>query len=191
METKARVVVPLAEGFEETETVAIVDVLRRAGVAAVLAGLQPGPVRGAHGIALVTDTELDGVAAGDLDGIVLPGGMPGTRHLAADGRVRALVRELDGAGKLVAAICAAPLVLSAAGVLEGREATSHPSVRGELTGARYVDGPRVVEAGNVITSRGPGTALEFALALVERLAGADEAERLAEAMLVLRPAGAR
>ena len=191
MEANVRVVMPLAEGFEETEAVAVCDVLRRAGVEVVLAGLADGPVRGSHGIVLGTDATIDRVEAAALEGIVLPGGMPGTRHLAADERVLRLVRDLDGAGKLVAAICAAPLVLAAAGVLEGRRATSHPSVRSELEGVRYVDGPRVVEDGNVVTSRGPGTALEFGLALVERLAGPESAERLAEAMLVLRPAGAR
>ncbi len=178
-----QILVPLAEGFEEIEAVTIVDVLRRAGLPVVVAGLAQGPCRGAHGIVVDTDCALADVDARALRTIVLPGGMPGTQHLLEDERVLALVRTLHASRRPVAAICAAPMVLAAAGVLEGRDATSHPSVRNRLGGARVVERPRVVRDGLVTTSQGPGTALEFALALVEELAGAAKAESLASAML--------
>jgi 4-methyl-5(b-hydroxyethyl)-thiazole monophosphate biosynthesis len=177
------VLVPLAPGFEEIEAVTIIDVLRRAGVDVCVAGLGPGPVRGAHGIELGTDCLLDAVDPATLAMLVLPGGIPGTTNLRADARVLALVRALESSGRTVAAICAAPTVLSAAGVLAGREATSHPSVRAQLTGAT-VRTERVVCSGPVVTSQGVGTALDFALALVRELCGADRAAELRAALLV-------
>jgi 4-methyl-5(b-hydroxyethyl)-thiazole monophosphate biosynthesis len=182
------VLVPLAEGFEEVEAVAIIDVLRRAGVAVKVAGLTGRTVTGSHGIALQTDCTLDEIDSGSLAMIVLPGGQPGTNNLERDPRVIALVRELEGSGRRVGAICAAPKVLAAAGILEGRAATSHPGVRKELRGARVLDEPRVVRAGKVITSQGPGTALEFALAIVADLCGEAQARDLAGKMLVEAPA---
>jgi 4-methyl-5(b-hydroxyethyl)-thiazole monophosphate biosynthesis len=180
----ARVLVPLAPGFEEIEAVAIVDVLRRAGVSVTLAGLAPGPVRGSHGIVLATDAELSSVASETFDMVVLPGGMPGTTNLAEDQRVLACVRDQHASGRTVAAVCAAPLVLAAAGIVSGVRVTAHPSVRAKLGDAVVVAQPRVVKSGRVITSQGPGTALEFALALVAELVGAERASELARAMLV-------
>src|SRR5262245_17725832 len=119
---RGSVLVPLAEGFEEIEAVVIVDVLRRAGVDVLVAGLSAGSVRGAHGITLATDVALDAVDPARLAMVVLPGGMPGTKNLLRDARVLALVRALESSGRTVAAICAAPTVLAAAGVLEGRRA---------------------------------------------------------------------
>jgi 4-methyl-5(b-hydroxyethyl)-thiazole monophosphate biosynthesis len=177
------VLVPLAEGFEEIEAVTVVDVLRRAGLTVRMAGLRPGPVTGSHGLTLQPDCTLDHVDPAELALVVLPGGQPGTDNLRRDERVLALVRELAAAGRGVAAICAAPLVLAAAGVLEGREATSHPGVRAGLRGARVLAEPRVVRSGNVWTSQGPGTALEFSLALVAELCGEARARELAAAML--------
>jgi len=177
------VLVPLAPGFEEIEAVTIVDVLRRAEIEVRVAGLAPGPVRGAHGIELATDCTLAEVDPAELAMLVLPGGMPGTTNLRADPRVLALVRALESTGRTVAAICAAPTVLAAAGVLEGREATSHPSVRAQLAGASVLAQPRVVRSGPVVTSQGVGTALDFALALVEELRGAERARALRAAML--------
>ena len=180
------ILVPLAEGFEELEAVAIVDVLRRAGVEVIVAGLAPGPVRGAHGLTLETDAELDEVDADAITGIVLPGGMPGTTNLAADPRVLALLRATHADGRTTAAICAAPLVLAAAGVESGHDVTSHPSVRTKLGTATVLDAPRVVRSRHVTTSQGPGTALEFALDLVEQLVGPQQAAELSAAMLVRR-----
>ena len=183
------ILVLLAEGFEEIEAVTVIDVLRRAEIPVLVVGLVPGPVRGAHGITVETDGALGDVDAASLGGIVLPGGMPGTTHLAEDERVLALIRALHGAGKGVAAICAAPLVLAKAGVLGEGPATSHPSVRDRLGEARVVDEPRVVRAGPILTSQGPGTSLEFALALVEEWRGPEKAAEMAAAMLVRRDGG--
>ncbi|MEW6074022.1 MAG: DJ-1 family glyoxalase III [Planctomycetota bacterium] len=177
------ILVPLAEGFEEIEAVTIIDVLRRAELPVRVVGLAPGPVRGAHGITVGTDGTLDGVDPASLRAIVLPGGMPGTTNLLADERVLFLVRALAASGRCVAAICAAPLVLAAAGVLGNGPVTSHPSVRARLHPARVVDAPRVVRAGSLVTSQGPGTALEFALALVADWRGPSAAAALATAML--------
>lgn len=175
-------VVLLAEGFEEIEAVTIVDVLRRADISVTVAALGGSPVTGSHGIALVADRSLEGVKASDFDAVVLPGGMPGSRHLKEDARVRALLSDAARSHKIVAAVCAAPIALEAAGVLAGRRATSYPGH--ELPSAHYSE-ERVVVDENLVTSRGPGTALEFSLALVEKLAGADVKARLARAMLVL------
>ncbi|MHC4262311.1 MAG: DJ-1 family glyoxalase III [Planctomycetota bacterium] len=187
--TPDKVLVPLAEGFEETEAVAVIDVLRRAEVEVVVAGLGEGAITGSHGIAVVPDVALDAVDLASVDAIVLPGGMPGTTNLMDNGRVVELVRRLAAEGRPIAAICAAPRVLTTAGVVEGLEVTSHPSVRRLLHGATVVDEPRVVIAqgaggGAVVTSQGPGTALEFALELVRLWVGDECADELERAMLV-------
>jgi 4-methyl-5(b-hydroxyethyl)-thiazole monophosphate biosynthesis len=175
------VLVPLARGFEEIEAVTVIDVLRRAGLEVVVAALAGETVEGAHGIRVATERPLAAVTGADFDAIVLPGGQPGSDHLRADERVRALVQTLARAGKIVAAICAAPTVLEAAGVLAGRRATAFPGE--ELPSADY-SFDRVVEDGNVITSRAAGTAMEFALTLVRRLAGHRAAADLRRRMLV-------
>lgn len=170
----ARVLVPLAEGFEETEAVTIIDLLRRADVEVVTAGLDEGAVTGSHGITLVPDTSLDQALGQDYDMAVLPGGMPGADHLEHDERVIGLLRRLADSGRFTAAICAAPKVLAAAGLLDNRRATSFPGFLdpARVPGLRLSEDP-VVEDGKVITSRGPGTAMDFALALVARLKGPD------------------
>lgn len=178
-----RILVPLAEGFEEIEAVTVIDVLRRAGLDVTTAGLAPGTITGSHGIGIAPDAALGELDLDRFTVVVLPGGMPGTRHLMEDERVLALVRRLHGEGRMTAAICAAPLVLRAAGVLEGATVTSHPSVRGDLAPAEVRATPRVIESGSIVTSQGPGTALEFALELVRRFAGAARAERLAQETL--------
>jgi 4-methyl-5(b-hydroxyethyl)-thiazole monophosphate biosynthesis len=179
-----RVLVPLAEGFEEIEAVAIVDVLRRAGLEVTTASLAEGPVTGSHGIVLQPDAALADVDAGSYDVVVLPGGMPGTIHLMEDERVLAAVRTLHARGGTTAAICAAPMVLAAAGVVTDVPVTSHPSVRERLGDADVRDAPRVVKSGPVVTSQGAGTAIEFALGLVEELVSAEKASELSAAMVV-------
>jgi len=174
----------LAEGFEEIEATAIIDVLRRAGVTVTAAALGASPVRGSHGIALVADRSLDGLDTGTFDAVVLPGGMPGAKNLKEDARVRELVAKAAHDGKVVAAVCAGPIALAAAGVLAGRRATAYPGY--ELEGAVYSE-ERVVVDDNVVTSRGPGTVIEFSLALVEKLVGSAKAERLRRDMLVVAP----
>jgi 4-methyl-5(b-hydroxyethyl)-thiazole monophosphate biosynthesis len=179
-----RVLVPLAEGFEEIEAVTIVDVLRRAGVEVVVAALAHSPVRGAHGIAIEADMSLDAVDGAHFDMLVLPGGQPGTAQLGAHPRVLALLREFAAAGKGIAAICAAPLVLAKAGVLEGASVTSHPSVRAQLAPARVDASSRVLRSGKIVTSQGAGTAMKFALQLAAQLSGQACADELARAMIV-------
>lgn len=182
--TAPRVLVPLAPGFEEIEAVAIIDVLRRAGVHVVVAGLRAGPIQGSHQITLTPDTTLDAAQHERFDMLVLPGGMPGAEHLRDDPRVQAAIRATRDHGGYTAAICAAPIALSQAGVTQGKRATSYPGFDAQVACASYVE-DRVVVDGKVITSRGPGTALEFALALVELLQGAAKAAQLRRGMLVL------
>jgi protein deglycase len=182
--SKERILVPLAEGFEEIEAVTIIDVLRRAGLDVTIAGLEPGSVTGSHGIPVTPDTHLGDLDTSAITMIVLPGGMPGTRNLMQDERVLSLVRCLHSQGKRTAAICAAPLVLHAAGVVAGVPITSHPSVREKLTGADVRTEPHVIRSGSVTTSQGAGTAMKFALALVAELCGEAKAKELARAMVV-------
>jgi protein deglycase len=180
-----RVLVPLAEGFEEIEAVTIVDLLRRADVEVRTASLADREVTGSHGITVVADASLDEVDAADFDMIVLPGGMPGTTQLKSDPRVSRLLRQFAESGRYTAAICAAPSVLAYAGLLEGRKATSFPGflTPGSAPGIRLSEDPVVVD-GKVATSRGPGTAVPFGLALIELLEG-PEARRAVEERLQL------
>lgn len=168
----ARVLVPLAAGCEELEAVTLIDLLRRAGIEVVSAGLQPGIVKASRGVQLVPDTLLDAVLHEDFDMIALPGGMPGAQHLKEDPRILALLKRMAQQGRYTAAICAAPTVLAEAGLLAGRRATSYPGFldRIEVPGMAYQQ-DAVVRDGNILTSRGPGTAMDFALALIEVLSG--------------------
>ena len=178
-----KVVVLLADGFEEVEAIAIVDVLRRAEIETVIAGLHSGPVSSARKVRVIPDTVIDTVSADDFDMIVLPGGQPGADNLNADPRVRDLLKSFDRKGKLTGAICAAPIVLAAAGMLQGKHATSYPSYKEKLGNAIYEE-RSVVTDGNILTSRGAGTALTFGLAIVERLVNKDKALKIKEAMLI-------
>lgn len=165
-----RVLVPLAQGCEELEAVTIIDLLRRAGIDVVSAGLDDQPVKASRGVLLIPDTTLDQVLKHEFDMLVLPGGQPGTDNLKADPRIVALLQKMAQSGKFTCAICAAPAVLAAAGLLDGKRATSYP---GSLAGASNVtlSAAPVVKDGNIITSRGPGTAMDFALDLIEALVG--------------------
>lgn len=178
-----RVLVLLADGFEEMECVIIVDVLRRGGLDVTLAGLAEGARVGSHGIRIVPDCSLEQVAdtSSGFAALVLPGGMPGARNLREDARVLELIRRFVQDARVVGAICAAPIALEAAGVLGGRRATSYPGHA--LPSAEAVE-ERVVWDGSVVTSRGPGTAFEFALSLVEHLVSSERAAELRRAMLV-------
>jgi 4-methyl-5(b-hydroxyethyl)-thiazole monophosphate biosynthesis len=164
------VVVLLAPGFEEIETITVVDILRRAGARVTLAGTEEGPLKGSRGILVLPDDQLDNVLEKDFDLIVLPGGQPGTDNLRKDARVAQFLKKMDGLSKNIAAICAAPLVLMDAGILVNRYITSHPSVQNDLQGITYMD-DRVVTDGHIVTSKSPGTAMEFSLKLVEILFG--------------------
>lgn len=166
----AKVLVPLADGCEELEAVTIIDLLRRAGIAVTTAGLKPGIVKASRGVQLVPDVTLDVALQDRYDMVVLPGGMPGATHLKDDPRVIRLLQQMAADGRYTAAICAAPMVLAEAGVLAGKRATSYPGFLDGLPGV-MVRAEAVVKDGTVVTSRGPGTAMDFALALIEALAG--------------------
>jgi protein deglycase len=181
-----RVLIPLAEGFEELEAVTIIDLLRRAEIEVVSAGLAAGPVTGSRGTVLVPDSTLDAELEADFDLVVLPGGQPGADHLNADPRVHRILERHHAEGRFTAAICAAPKVLADAGLLDGRSATSYP---GAVEVSRFpridmIEAPVVVD-GQVVTSVGPGTAMDFSLTLIELLAG-PERRNSVEAKL-LRP----
>jgi protein deglycase len=169
----------LADGFEEIEAVTLIDVLRRGGVAVTTASLAGKHVRGSHDISIESDAPLERVSVESFDALVLPGG-PAAKTLREDARVQDAIQAAATAGKLLAAICAAPTALETAGVLKGKRATSYPG--NPLPGAHFVE-ERVVEDGNIVTSRGPGTTMEFALKLVERLSGVDVAKTTAEKLL--------
>jgi 4-methyl-5(b-hydroxyethyl)-thiazole monophosphate biosynthesis len=175
----ATALVLLADGFEEIEAVTIIDVLRRGGVAVTTASLAGKHVRGSHDIAIEADTLLERVAVEDFDALVLPGG-PAAKTLREDERAQATIRRAAARGKLLAAVCAAPTALDAAGVLQGKRATVYPG--NALPSAIQVE-HGVVEDGNVVTGRGPGLTMEFALKVVERLSGAETAKLTAERLL--------
>lgn len=179
-----KVLIPLAPGCEEMEAVILIDTLRRAGWEVVAAAIEDGPVRCSRGVRILADArwrELDPI---EFDLLVIPGGKSGTERLLEESALLEAVRIFDLAEKPIAAICAGPLVLEAAGVLAGRCYTSHPSVADEFQDGERVASPAVVEDGHIITSQGPGTTFAFALALVARWEGREKAEAMARAMLV-------
>lgn len=178
----AKVLVPLADGCEELEAVTVIDLLRRAGLEVLTAGLKPGIVKASRGVQIVPDVTLDVALHEDYDMVVLPGGLPGATHLREDPRIIALLQKMAAAGRYTAAICAAPQVLAAAGVLQGRQATCYPGALDGQPGI-ILSASSVVQDGKVLTSRGPGTAMDFALQLIEVLAGA-QTRRQVEAGLV-------
>lgn len=176
-----RVLCLLADGVEELELVAPLDVLRRAGAEVVLAVVGEGiHVTGRNGLVMHGEAGLADVAPAEFDLLLIPGG-PAVGALRQDGRAADLAKSFVAAGKPVAAICAGPLVLHDAGLLEGKRFAAHASVANELPGA--MPGERVVEDGLIITSRGAGTALEFGLALVDRLFGEAKEEEIVRAIM--------
>lgn len=184
-----RALVILAEGFEEIEAATPIDVLRRAGVEVVVAGLSALTVRGARGLALQADALLadcDPPQAGSepYDLVLLPGGMPGASNLAASPAVTAVLARAQAAGARIAAICAAPaVVLAPLGYLEGKRATCYPGFEQRFPAGATHSEERVCVDGLLTTSRGPGTALEFALRLVAQLCSPERADELQRGML--------
>ena len=173
-----------ADGFEETEAVTIVDVLRRAGEDAVMVSVTGSlEVRGAHGICVIADLLFEDADYENCDMIVLPGGMPGTTNLAAHQGLVGQIRDFAGKGKWVAAICAAPMILGDMSLLKGKKATIYPGMEDHLAGAELC-ADRVVPTGNIVTSMGPGTAMEFALKLAELLVGEKKAADVRKALLI-------
>ncbi len=177
------VITVLAPGFEETEAVTFIDLLRRADITVTVLGLESREVTGSHGITIAADKLLADFKDA-FDAIVLPGGMPGTKNLANSQPLLELIRRTHKRGGLCAAICAAPIVLAKAGVLAGVKATCYPGFEKELGGAQFADN-EVVRDRTIITSRGVGTAIHFALELISCLAGPETAEKVKKAILYI------
>lgn len=177
-----KVIVPLAKGFEEIEAVAIIDVMRRAGIEVIVAGVDADLVEGANGISIKSDTQIDDLRLDGVDMMVLPGGWGGTEILAKNERVQSMLKELKDSDRRVGAICAAPFALNQAGVLN-QNYTCYPSFEEKIRLDGYSDSEKVVIDGNVMTSRGPATAICFGLAIVKELCSEDIYLALKEGLL--------
>jgi 4-methyl-5(b-hydroxyethyl)-thiazole monophosphate biosynthesis len=181
-----RVLVPFTTGVEEIEFVAVIDILKRAGVEAVMASLDGQPVTGRSGITISPDVNLADVIDKNWDMVVLPGGLPNAYLLRDDVNVKAVVQRLRDERKSIAAICAAPTALAAFGVIENKRVTSYPGMKDEVQtlepSAIYCD-DTVVEDDFLITSRGAGTAVEFALRLVGRLCGDEKLNTIRDSII--------
>jgi 4-methyl-5(b-hydroxyethyl)-thiazole monophosphate biosynthesis len=167
----SRVFVPLANGFEEIEAITVIDLLRRADIEVVTVGVEGSAATGSHGITVQCDTTIDEVS-GDFDMIALPGGMPGAATLRESDAVKDWLLKMDREEKFVSAICAAPMALGAAGLLDGKRATSFPGFLNEFDDVEKTDA-FVEQDGRFVTGKGPGAAMDFALKLIEVLKGAD------------------
>ncbi len=176
----AKVCIFMADGVEEIEALTVVDLARRAGIDIDMVSIMGRKqIDGSHKIKFEADLILEDIKADDYDGLVCPGGLKGTENLMGDERVADIIRKYFSKGKLTAAICAAPTVLGAAGILEGKKATCYPGKEDGLTGAiKLTD--KVVKDGTIITSRGMGTSIDFGLAIVEYLLDSDAANELAQ-----------
>lgn len=179
-----KVLVPIADGIEEIEAACIIDTLRRAGAEVMVASIGPRQVTASRGVKLVADAQISDCINETFDCIALPGGMPGAEHLRDSVELTTKLKQQKEAGRLYGAICASPaVVLQHHGLLEGTRATCYPSLQDQLDPANVSD-DRVVVDGHCVTSQGPGTAIRFALKLVERLLGPETAEQVGQAMLV-------
>jgi protein deglycase len=180
-----KVLVPLADGAEEMEAVIIIDTFRRAGWEVAVAGLKEGFVTASRGVKILPDINWDNADVNNFDIVAMPGGMVGVDKLRNHNGVIEAVREFYEKGKIVAAICAAPLVLQSAGILKGKKFTSHPAVINQLTEGERLEETVVID-GNIITSQGPGTTFQFALAVIAMVEGEEKSDSLAGAMIVER-----
>jgi len=178
-----KIAVHLAEGFEEIEALTIIDILRRSDLEVISASITKDKlVTGAHGIKVEADTLFEEIDYNNIDMIVLPGGMPGTLNLEAHEELKKKVIEFDIDEKWIGAICAAPSILGKMAMLEDREATCYPGFEKYMLGTKLSDEPVVMDK-NIITSRGPATAIEFSLKLVEVLMNKEKADELAKGLL--------
>ncbi len=176
----AKVYIFLADGFEEIEAFTVVDLLRRADIDIVTISMTGSMlVTGSHRITTVAEALFHTLDYSDADMLVLPGGMPGTKNLEEHPGLDALLKDFAAKNKKIAAICAAPRVLGAKGLLEGKKATCYPGHEEALHGAKLMR-EDVVRDGNIITSRGMGTAIDFSLAIIRKLKGAEEATRISD-----------
>ncbi|MBR1472062.1 MAG: DJ-1/PfpI family protein [Lachnospiraceae bacterium] len=180
----AKAAVFLADGFEEVEAIAPIDILRRGGVEVTTVSIMGRTaVHGSHGIDVTADTVLEEADLDSMDMLILPGGKKGTENEEACAPLTAKVKEFHAAGKYVAAICAAPTILGHLGILEGKKATCYGGLEGELKGAETLADPVVVD-GHIITSRGMGTATQFGLKLLEIFTDAATAQKMAAAVMM-------
>lgn len=178
-----KVSVFLADGFEEIEGLTVVDLLRRAGIIVSTVSITGNQmIHGAHGIDVAADVLFENSNAGEADMLVLPGGQPGTSHLKEHAQLKQLLRRYDNQHKYIAAICAAPSILGEMGILNKRKATSFPAVEEQLTGASVSHQPVVVDD-HIITSRGLGTAIDFALKLIEILISEEKADEIGQSII--------
>ena len=181
MRKKALIV--LAESFEEIEAITIIDILRRGGIEVTVTSLKEKHVKGSRNIEVIADTAIDKIAL-DYDAIILPGGMPGAKNLSASKEVCSLIIEMNNKKKIIAAICAAPaIVLAPLGILDNKTATCYPSMETNFNIRTTYKEDDVVIDGNIITSRGPATAMEFAFTLVKVLSGEELASLIRSATL--------
>ena len=178
----AKALVILAPGFEEIEAITIIDLLRRAEIEVTVSGLTAGNITGSHEITIVPDTDLQNVNHQEYDLLILPGGQPGTNNLKANPTVLNWVRERFIDSKKLAAICAAPTVFQAAGIAKNLKLTSYPAEKEVFKESTYLEQPVVID-GQVITSRGVGTAIPFALRLIEELKDRQTAQQVAQRIL--------
>ncbi|GIX41494.1 MAG: protease [Leptospiraceae bacterium] len=179
-----KILVPLADGFEEMEGIIIIDVLRRAGLDVIVAGLDKKEITASRNTKHIADYVLDEVKDWDFDAIVLPGGSEGAKRLANDERIKQIIERLHQKNKLIGAICAAPNVLLKHNIIkENDKFTLHPNTLPDKYSGIYVD-ERVVKNNNIYTSKGPGTAFEFALSIVEELCGKEVREKVEAPMFV-------
>lgn len=179
-----KLLVLLADGFEEVEALTVVDVLRRANLKCDMCSLDSEYVKGAHNIEIKSDVNINTVNFDEYDGVALPGGLPGAYNLRDSEKVKELVRKFNNEKKLIAAICAAPEALESFGVLENKNCTSYPGFVKNKDKVNYIENQVVVEDGNIITSRGPATAMEFGLAILKKLGYEDLYLNVKEGMLV-------
>jgi protein deglycase len=178
-----KVLVPLAPGFEEIEAITIIDVLRRAEIDITTLFLEKNPVPGSHDISILGDADIDEINPEDYNFIILPGGMPGSINLNNDKRVINLIQNIYDREGYIAAICAAPLVFGEAGLLKEKNATCYPGFEERLLGAKYLNEPVVVHD-NIITGKGAGCSLDFALKIVEIISGKEKALTLRKNMMI-------
>ncbi len=182
MNTK-KIAVPLAEGFEEIEAVSIIDVLRRANIEVVTVSTSNNlEVTGSHNIKIIADQLFTEINFDEVDMIVLPGGLPGATNLNGHAGLRKVIVEFNKNNKALGAICAAPLVLGSTGVLKSKRATCYPGFENQMSGAEAT-GRNVEVSGNIVTGKGAGMALNFALKIVEMLKGREMAENLSAKMI--------
>ncbi len=178
----AKVCIPLATGFEDIEAITLIDVIRRGGIEVVTAGVGGEIIESAHNVKVIADTTIDKVSADEFDLVVLPGGLPGATNLAKSEEVKNLLRAMDEKGKYVGAICAAPIALKEAGVLKDTY-TAYPGWESNIRKEGYISDQKVVEDKNVLTSKGPATAMCFGLEIVKKFAGEETYNQLKAGLL--------